>query len=61
MKKLTYKRKAQFTSKIEIHTGVFALFLMKKHTNIVAIHPIMNGYICRGLVHTNAFDIKELN
>ena len=48
----SYTRKAQFTGKLEIHTGI-------KSTKVsTAFHPIIDGRALLGIYHTNAENVK---
>ena len=60
MKALSYSRKAQYSSDIENHIGIYDESLMNLHPNSIVINPIKDGYVSRGICHTNAFDIKEI-
>ena len=60
MKAIAYKRKKQFTNEIESHVGIYNKEKMNKYQNVICINPVINGYVCKGINHTNAYDIKEI-
>ena len=60
MNAIAYTRHAQFTGKIEHHTGVYSKKMMNKYPGLVIIHPIINNVLMRGLCHTNAENISAI-
>ena len=60
MKAIAYKRKAQFTNEVESHVGIYDKEKMNKYPSLICINPVIDGYLCKGINHTNAYDIKDI-
>ena len=60
IKAFSYSRKSQYSEDIENHIGLYHKDMMNLHPDSIVINPIKDGYVRRGICHTNAFDIKEI-
>ena len=57
MEALKFNTRNVLTGEIINNIGVYSELMNKYALKI--IHPIINGYVCKGICYTNAFNIKN--